>query len=277
MSEIAPFLPLIFTLALVGAVAGFSAGLFGIGGGAVMVPALFFAFDALGTPEHIVMHSAVATSSAVIIVNAMRSTHSHHKHGAVDWSLLWPRNPFLSYALWIGLGSFIAALWIAPRLSGQALSILFAIIAVFVALQFIFGRPDLKLRDNIPDGIARPVVGGSVGVISSLMGIGGGSLTVPLMSLCGVPIHRAVATASGFGFAIALPATIGFVISGWSVDGRQPFSLGYVNALGFAIIGFLTVPLGTKAAHSMDQKNLKRIFGVCLFLVAVNMVRKVMA
>ncbi len=277
MADVAQYVPLIVTLLGVGALAGLSAGLFGIGGGAVMVPALFFAFNALGVSQDVVMHSAIATSSAIIIVNAIRSTLSHHNHGAVDWDLLWPKNPFLSYAFWIGLGAFLAAIWLAPRLSGQVLTVLFAGVACLVALQFIFGRPDWKLRETVPGGMARPIVGGSVGVLSSLMGIGGGSLTVPLMSICGVPIHRAVATASGFGFAIALPATLGFIISGIGAQGRPAFSLGYVNAMGFVLIAsiaFLTIPLGAKLAHSMSQKKLKMIFGVCLLFVAINMARK---
>jgi len=277
VADFAQYVPLIVTLLGVGALAGLSAGLFGIGGGAVMVPALFFAFNALGVSQDVVMHSAIATSSAIIIVNAIRSTLSHHKHGAVDWDLLWPPNPFFSYAFWIGLGAFLAAIWLAPRLSGQVLTVLFAGVASLVALQFIFGRPDWKLRSTVPGGLARPLVGGSVGVLSSLMGIGGGSLTVPLMSICGVPIHRAVATASGFGFAIALPATLGFIISGMGAEGRPAFSLGYVNAMGFALIAaiaFLTIPLGAKLAHSMSQKKLKMIFGVCLLFVAINMARK---
>lgn len=277
MADVAQYVPLIVTLLGVGGLAGLSAGLFGIGGGAVMVPALFFAFNALGVSQDVVMHSAIATSSAIIIVNAIRSTLSHHKHGAVDWDLLWPKNPFLSYAFWIGLGAFLAAIWLAPRLSGQVLTVLFAGVASLVALQFIFGRPDWKLRETVPGGMARPIVGGTVGVLSSLMGIGGGSLTVPLMSICGVPIHRAVATASGFGFAIALPATLGFIISGIGAQGRPAFSLGYVNAMGFVLIAsiaFLTIPLGAKLAHSMSQKKLKMIFGVCLLFVAINMARK---
>ena len=277
MADVAQYVPLIVTLLGAGGLAGLSAGLFGIGGGAVMVPALFFAFNALGVSQDVVMHSAIATSSAIIIVNAIRSTLSHHKHGAVDWDLLWPKNPFFSYAFWIGLGAFLAAIWLAPRLSGQVLTVLFAGVASLVALQFIFGRPDWKLRETVPGGMARPIVGGTVGVLSSLMGIGGGSLTVPLMSICGVPIHRAVATASGFGFAIALPATLGFIISGIGAQGRPAFSLGYVNAMGFVLIAsiaFLTIPLGAKLAHSMSRKKLKMIFGVCLLFVAINMARK---
>ena len=277
MAELLSYWPLMITLACVGAAAGLSSGLFGIGGGSVMVPVLFYAFLSLGVENDVVMHCAVATSSAVIIYNAIRSVRSHHKHGAVDWDLLWPKNPFLSYALWIGLGAFLAALWLAPKMSGEALTLLFAVVAGLISLQFIFGRPDWQLRDSVPGGAARPVVGGGVGILSSLMGIGGGSLTVPLMSLCGVPIHRAIGTASGFGLAIALPATLGFIVSGWGAAGRPAFSVGYVNLLGVVVIAavaFLTIPLGAKLAHGMSQKKLKMVFGICLLLVAANMARK---
>ncbi|MGB0906722.1 MAG: sulfite exporter TauE/SafE family protein, partial [Maricaulaceae bacterium] len=183
---------LALSLAAVGALAGFAAGMFGIGGGAVMVPALFFTFTSLGYSPDVTMHMAVGTSAAVIVVNAVRSVRSHNKHGAVDWDLLWPRNPLASYALWIGLGSLLAALLIAPHVSGQDLTILFAIVSGIISLQFIFGRPEWKLRDTVPGGAARPVAGSLIGGLSSLMGIGGGSIMVPLMSICGVPIHRAV-------------------------------------------------------------------------------------
>lgn len=265
------------TLAAVGALAGFTAGLFGIGGGAVIVPALFFAFAQLGYSPDVTMHMAVGTSAAVIVVNAVRSVRAHHSHGAVDWDLLWPKNPLQSYALWIGVGAFAASVWLAPKMSGQHLTVLFAVMASAISTQFILGRPDFTLRDSVPGGVARPVVGGTIGGLSALMGIGGGSITVPLMAICGVPIHRAIATASGFGLAIALPATLGFVISGWPVTGKPAYSVGYVNLLGFlfiASIAFFTIPLGARLAHKLSQKRLKRIFGVCLLLVALNMARK---
>ena len=279
MSLTPELLYLAATLLAIGGLAGFAAGLFGIGGGAVIVPALFFAFTRLGYSEDVVMHCAVATSAAVIVVNAVRSVKSHNTHGAVDWDLLWPKNPLHSYALWIAIGSFMAAIWLAPKLSGKSLAIIFAVMASLISLQFIFGRPDWRLRSSVPGGAARPVVGGSVGALSSLMGIGGGSITVPLMAICGVPIHRAVATASGFGFAIALPATAGFIISGWDVPGRPYFSIGYVNVFGFvavAALAYFTIPLGAALAHKMSQRKLKLIFGFCLLFVALNMARRVL-
>lgn len=251
--------------------------MFGIGGGAVMVPALYFAFTALGVPESVVQHCAVATSSAVIVLNAIRSVKSHQGHGAVMWDVLWPKNPLRGYALWIGLGAFIGAAILAQYISGHILVLIFAVTAGVIALKFIFEPQNFALRDSLPGGAARPVAGGIIGGLSGLMGIGGGSITVPLMTLCGVPIHKAVGTASGFGLTIALPATIGFIISGWGVAGRPPGSLGYVNGFGFAIVAavsLLFVPLGARLAHRLDQRKLKLIFGICLLLVALNMARR---
>lgn len=271
--------PLIFLLLGVGAASGLTAGLFGVGGGSIMVPALFFAFTVTGVPGDIVMHMAVATSSAVIVINSIKSVRAHQAKNSVDWDILWPKPFWQSYAMWIAIGAFIAAAFIAPYLSTFVLTVLFFIVAMIVAAQFMFGRPDFTLRDNVPGGAARPIVGGGVGIVSALMGIGGGSLTVPLMTLCSVPIHRAVGTASGLGLAIAAPATLGFIISGWGAAGRWPFSLGYVNGLAFAAMvaaAFVTVPLGAKLAHKMSQPLLKKVFGVGLLIVALNMLRQAM-
>ena len=270
--------PLILALIAVGGLAGLTAGLFGIGGGAVMVPALLFVFSQLGVSDKIIMHCAIATSAAVIILNALRSTRAHHARDAVDMTLVWPRPKWWqSYGLWISVGSFAAALWIAPRLSSEALTLLFAGLALIVAFQFIFGKPSFVLRQTVPRGPAPVIAGGSVGILSSLMGIGGGSLSVPLLTLCGVPIHRAIGTAAAFGLFIAGPATVGYVFSGWGVNGRPFGSLGYVNGLGFILITIAAwpmVPIGAKLAHKMDAVLLRRIFGICLALVALNMARK---
>jgi len=279
MELVAQNWPLILALLTVGGFAGMTAGLFGIGGGAVMVPALLFAFTQLGVSPDVVMHCAVATSAAVIILNAARSTHSHHAKGAVDMSLVWPRpNWWQSIGLWIGIGAFIAALWIAPKLSSDVLTLLFAIITLLVSLQFILGKPSFILRKSVPGGPGPALIGGSIGGLSSLMGIGGGSLSVPLLTLCGIPIHRAIGTAAAFGLFIAVPATVGFIISGLGVSGRPLGSLGYVNGLGFALITIAAwpmVPVGAKLAHKMDAVMLRRVFGICLALVALNMARKV--
>lgn len=273
----ADLMPMLAALAVTGALAGFSAGMLGIGGGAIIVPALYYTFTALGYDPSTITHMAVATSAAVIIINALRAVHSHNALGNVDWQLLWPPNPLKSYALWIGVGAFAASLFLAPRFSGQQLTGLFAVLAAFISLQFIFGRPSWRLYDEVPGGTARPLVGSTVGALSALIGIGGGSLTVPLLSMCGLSIHRAIGTASGFGLAIALPATLGYIISGWSVPQRAPFSLGYVNLPAFVFVtiaAFLFIPMGAKLATRLPQAKLKRVFGILLLLVALNMARK---
>ncbi len=265
------------TLLVTGIVTGYAAGLFGIGGGSIMVPVLFFIFPFLGVPESILMHCAVATSSAVIVVGSVRSVRAHHQHGAVDWNLLWPKNPLESWGLWIGAGSLFAAWYLGKVLSGNQLSLIFGVVAFIIGLQFIFGRPNWKLRDNVPGGLALPIGGGSIGIVSSLMGIGGGALSTSLMMMCAMPIKRAIATASGIGVFISIPATIGWIISGWDVPGRPEFSLGYVNLLGFVFIALsliFVVPYGARATHKMDQHKLRRVFGIFLVLVALNMVRK---
>lgn len=269
---------LILSLLAVGGLAGLTAGLLGIGGGAVMVPALFYAFSEVGVHPDLVMHCAIATSVAVIILNAYRSTRLHHAKGAVDMSLVWPYpKVWQSYGLWIGVGAFFAAIWLAPKLSSAVLTYIFAAVAVLVSLQFIFGKPSFVFRQTVPQGPAPTMIGGGIGMLSSLMGIGGGNVAVPFLTLCGVPIHRAVGTSAAFGLFVAIPATLGFIFSGWSVPGRPFGSLGYVNGLGFALITIAAwpmVPLGAKLAHRMDAKLLRRVFGICLALVAVNMARE---
>lgn len=265
------------SLLLAGCVAGFSAGLFGIGGGAVMVPVLYFVFSSLGYPESVVMHCAVATSSAVIIISSIRSVSSHHGHGAVDWNILWPKNPLKSWGVWVAVGALLAAGLLARHISGAQLTLIFGFMMCFVALQFIFGRPDWRLKDDLPGGVGPPLVGGGIGAISALMGIGGGAISASLMVLCGKTIHRAIGTASGIGMFIAVPATVGYIYSGWGLEGRPIVSLGYVNLLGFILIAMTSlifIPLGARTAHRTDQRRLKMIFGIFLIIVSLNMIRK---
>lgn len=271
------FLVLGCALLAVGAVAGFSAGLFGIGGGAITVPALYYTFSALGYSQDVSMHVAVATSMAVIVVTSLRSAHGHHKRGAVDWSLVWPKNLLKSWGVWIGVGSLLAALIIANRLSGATMLVVFAVFIAGISLQFIFGRPDWKLAETVPGGFAPPVAGTLLGGICALLGIGFGSIGVTLMVLCNKRIHHAIGTAAAVGFFISLPATIGYVISGQGILGLPNLSLGYVNVLGFVLIAVTSVlfaPLGVKAAHNLSQQKLRIVFGVCLLLIALNILRK---
>ncbi len=268
---------LAFALLCVGAVAGFSAGLFGIGGGAIIVPALYYTFSALGYSQDVSMHAAVATSMAVIVVTSLRSAYGHHRRGAVDWSLVWPKNLLQSWGIWIGVGSLLTALVLSNMLSGDDLLVIFAVFIAGIALQFMFGRPSWKLADGVPGGLAPPVVGTVLGGLCALLGIGFGSIGVTLMVLCNKRIHHAIGTAAALGFFISLPATIGYIISGQGVIGRPDFSLGYVSVIGFVLIvitSVLCAPLGVKAAHNLSQKKMRMVFGICLLLIALNILRK---
>ena len=255
-------------LALVGAFAGVLAGLLGVGGGIVLVPAFFYAFRVLGFDAPDIMQVCVATSLATIVVTSIRSVQSHHRKGAVDWGILRSWAPFIAVGAVLGMLA-------ASILNGEALQAIFAVLAMIVALYMGFGRAGWRLAEAMPGTVGRAVYGPSIGFLSVLMGIGGGSFGVPFMSLHGIAIHRAVATAAGFGLAIAVPSVVGFLLA--PVEGAPPFTLGSVNGPAFLIIvamTLLTTPIGANLAHRLDPGPLKRIFAVFLFLVAVNMGRE---
>ena len=193
--------PLLVALALAGAAAGLAAGLFGIGGGAIIVPVLYFLFDAMGYGET-AMHVAVSTSLATIILTSARSVSAHNSHGAVDWSII------RGWAPWIMLGA-LAGMSLTGFLSKRALLGIFGSLAFVLSAQLFFGRPTWRLADDMPKGPLRSVLGMAVGALSALMGIGGGTFGVSLMTLYGRPIHQAVATAAGWGVAIGLPSALG--------------------------------------------------------------------
>ncbi|MDG1168153.1 MAG: sulfite exporter TauE/SafE family protein [Sulfitobacter sp.] len=256
-------------LMAIGAVAGVLAGLLGVGGGIVLVPAFFYAFQTLGYEGPQLMQMCLATSLATIIVTSVRSVLSHNKKGAVDWDIL------RSWAPGIVIGAVVGMLVVA-QLRSNTLQAIFGILALIVGLYMGFGRAEWRLGQAMPRGIMRAILSPLVGFMSVLMGIGGGSFGVPLMSLYNTPIHRAVATAAGFGVLIAVPAVIGFVFVDMQT-GKPPLTIGTVNLVAFGIIiamTLITAPWGVKLAHAMDPKPLKRVFAVFLVVVAVNMLRK---
>lgn len=258
---------LLLALGGAGLFAGLVAGLFGIGGGAVIVPVLFFLLSGLGF-EETAQHVAVATSLATIIATSWRSVMAHNRHGAVDWAVL------KGWSSWIVLGA-LAGMVLAGFMSGRALTALFGCVALVIALQFFFGRPDWRLADNMATGPARAGLGGAMGLLSALMGIGGGTFGVSLMTMSGRPIHQAIGTAAGFGVAIGVPGAIAAIFTGWGKAGLPPGSLGYVNVPAFVLIAVLTVamaPLGAALAHRLDGAVLKKAFGVLLAIVATRMI-----
>ncbi len=257
------------TVALIGAgvFAGLIAGLFGVGGGVVIVPALYTVFGMLGVDDAVRMKMAVATSLATIIVTSSRSVWSHYKRGAVDVRVL------KSWGLWMMAGAFIGA-FTASATPGPVLAAVFGVFLLLISLQMGFGQPEWRLRDTLPGGAVGGGIAALIGLLSSMVGIGGGVFGIIIMTLCGKPIHRAVGTAAGFGATIGLPAALGFMIAGWGVPGRPALSLGYVNLIGFVFIASLTVlmaPVGVRLAHALPVKQLRILMAVLLFVTGLLM------
>jgi len=260
---------LAITLAVIGAVAGILAGLLGVGGGIVLVAAFYYSFLALGFEGPQLMQICLATSLATIVVTSLRSVHGHSKKGAVEWQVL------KTWAPGIAVGAVLGVL-VAATLRNAALQGIFGVLAIVVAFYMAFGRPHWRLGQAMPTGAARAALSPGVGFLSVLMGIGGGSFGVPLMTLYNMPIHRAVATAAGFGLLIAVPSVAGFLFVTVDPATRPPFTFGAVNLPAFGIViamTLLTTPYGVKLAHSMNPAPLKRVFALFLFLVALNMLR----
>lgn len=255
-------------LIVIGGFAGVLAGLLGVGGGIVLVPSFFYAFQTLGYDVPKLMQICLATSLATIVVTSVRSVLSHNKKGAVDWDIL------RKWGVGIAIGAVIGML-VASSMRSETLQLIFGILALVIGAYLGFGRAAWRLGEKMPSGIGRLIMSPLVGFLSVLMGIGGGSFGVPLMTLFGTPIHRAVATAAGFGVIIAVPSVVGFLLL--DMPDAPPFTLGAVNLPAFFVVicmTMLTAPLGVKLAHSMDPKPLKRVFAVFLVLVALNMLRK---
>ena len=254
----------------IGAVAGVLAGLLGVGGGIVLVPAFFYAFGALGFEGPQLMQLCLGTSLATIIVTSLRSLRAHHRKGAVEWPIL------KGWAPGIALGALLGVA-VAAGLRSTALQVIFAGLASVVGVYMALGRDHWRLGAAMPVGPLRWILSPVLGFLSVLMGIGGGSFGVPVMTLFGVPIHRAVATAAGFGVIIAVPSVAGFLLM--EVTPAPPLTLGAVNLVAFGLViamTLVTAPWGAALAHRMDPKPLKRVFGVFLLLVALNMLRKVL-
>lgn len=270
MTDLMQYVPFLFLLLAIGAFAGVLAGLLGVGGGMVLVPAFYYSFAALGYESEVLMRICLATSLATIIVTSIRSVMSHHKKGAVEWGIL------RLYAPFIAIGAVLGMLTVAS-LRSDVLVISFAVLAFFVAIYMTAGKLTWRLGDDLPRGPKGMGVSTGIGFLSVLMGIGGGSFAVPFMTLYALPIHRAVATAAGFGLMIAVPSVLGFLFLDLPDGSTPPYTLGAVNIPSFLVVismTTLTAPLGAKLAHAMDPKPLKRVFGIFLMLVAANMARK---
>jgi uncharacterized membrane protein YfcA len=270
--DFSELLPLLAILAVSGVAAGFVAGLLGVGGGIVTVPVLEYSLRFAGVPEEWRMHIAVATSLAAIIPTSISSARTHHGRGAVDWELA--RSWGVPIVLGAGLGSFLAS-----RAPLAVLAGLFGTIALLVALKMLLPLDHLRAAQAVPRGVGGGILAAFIGGVSAMMGIGGGTLTVPTLNLCGYPIHRAVGTAAFFGIFISVPGTIGYLLA------RPPVELpwatvGFVSLVGLAIIApgsMLTATLGARVAHSLSRRRLSQAFGLFLLFVGTRMVYRALA
>jgi uncharacterized membrane protein YfcA len=265
--------PPVAIMLVAGLFAGFVAGMFGIGGGFVVVPLLAIVLNVFphsGGNEHI-MHVAIGTSLATIFFTSMRSVQAHAKRGAVDWKILKDWLPWLAIGVVVGVA-------LTRVMDGEQLKIAFGVCLIPLGLHFIFPVLAKKKADveRMPTGPARAALGSSLGAFSSLLGIGGGTPAVLIMTMNGVSIHRAVATAAGFGTIIAVPGAIGSMIAGIDQTSLPVGSIGFVNLIALAAISatsFLTAPLGAAAAHNLDPVKLKRIFGGYLLFTSAFMLK----
>ena len=263
---LADLINLIFVLALAAAVAGFMAGLLGVGGGIIMVPALYYAFTVLDFDIVTRMHLSVGTSLAIIIPTSIISTKTHMEYDAVDFKMI------KSFGIFILLG-VITGTFLAVSLKTPTLILFFSIFALMVGLFFIFLREQLVENPKEISNFIKNISGVIIGFISVPLGIGGGSLMVPFMRTFGYDIRKSIGTAAAVGFLIAISGTTTMIIGGNLIDNiNTPFSVGYINLLGFA--GFVPVTmimarLGAKTVYKINKKVLGKIFGIFLIIVSI--------
>jgi uncharacterized membrane protein YfcA len=256
---------LVVALLAAGFVTGLLAGLLGIGGGGILVPLLYELFGALGVDDGVRMHLAVGTSLAVIVPTSLRSFAAHRARDAVDLDLV--KSMALPVVAGVALGAVVAR-----HADATALKLIWIVAASLIALKLFFGRDGWRLGDAVPGNPFRAIYGAFVGLLSTLMSIGGGAFITGLMTFYGQPMQRAVATSSGFGPIISIPGTLGFIWAGWGVAGRPPGSLGYVSLLGALLIiptSVLAAPLGVRIAHGISRRRLELAFAAFLTLVAL--------
>jgi uncharacterized protein len=269
--DVTELVELMGLLVLVGALSGFLAGIFGIGGGAILVPVLYECFRLAGVPLEVRMPLCVGTSLAIIIPTSIRSFRAHYARGAVDMSVI--RAWWLTILIGVIAGSAIAR--VAPE---RLFKYVFVAVAWSAAFRLIFGRASWKLGDELPKGPLMKAYGIVVGLLSTLMGIGGGLFSNLLMTFYGRPIHQAVATSSALAVLISIPGALGYVYAGWPAAAHYPdvaalqlpFALGYVSLIGAVLVvplSLVTAPWGVRDAHALSKRQLEMAFGCYLFIV----------
>jgi uncharacterized membrane protein YfcA len=256
---------------LIGAIAGFTAGLFGVGGGLIIVPILYIVFTQMNYDPNVIMHIAVGTSLATIIVTSISSVTAHHKKGAVLWRV------FRNLAPGLVLGSFLGA-GVADLMSGQHLQLLIGVFAVWMAYKMFRGaHAVIDPNRHLPSAILQFAAGGGIGIASAIFGIGGGSLTVPFLNRHGVVMQKAVATSAACGLPIAVAGAIGFMWFGAREHIDVPNTIGYVHIyafLGISTMSFITAKFGAKVAHRLSAAMLKKCFAGLLIAVGCYFIYK---
>lgn len=249
---------------IIGALAGFAAGLFGVGGGTIIVPLLYIVFTQMGYPADVVMHLALGTSLATIIVTSTSSMMAHHKNGAVMWPV------FKNLAPGMALGCFLGA-GIAGWLSGGHLQLIVGLFLLWVAYKMFFGGSrQVNTNNSLPPTPQQLAAGAGIGVASAIFGIGGGSLTVPYLNRYGVVIQKAVGTSAACGLPIAIAGALGFMVFGLQAQVAVANTIGFVHIyafLGISIMSFFTAKVGAKVAHILSPPRLKKCFALLLTVV----------
>lgn len=256
---------LVVGLLAAGLIAGFLAGLLGIGGGGVLVPVLYEVFRALDVDPAIRMHLVLGTCLAIIVPTSLKSFAGHRARGSVDMALL------RRVAVFVVTGVVLGAI-VAKSASGEVLKWVWVVSATVIALKMALGREDWRISDHLPASPWPQVGGLLVGFISTLMSIGGATFVVPLLTLFGKPILQAVSTAAGVGPLIAIPGVVGYAWAGWDAGGLPPFSIGYVNLLAAVIVAPLSVwaaPFGVRLAHRIPRRTLELCFAAFLATISI--------
>jgi len=264
-------IPTLLALIATGVFAGLLAGLLGVGGGIVIVPVLFFLFQGFGVSAESAMLVATATSLATIVPTSISSIRSHNKKGNVDFDLL------KRWAVFILIGVLVGS-WLVTRVDGTWLTLLFGVIATLSALNMLFRTGKSALFSELPGKAGQTLMGTSIGFFSSMVGIGGGTISVPLLTLYNYPAHKAVGTAAAIGLIISLPGALTMLVLGSTPADAPAGTLGLVNFIGFICIVPLTVvfaPVGASIASRLDAGKLKKIFAVVLLITGLRMLAQV--
>ena len=260
---------MILAFLALGAAVGFAAGLLGVGGGLLLVPFITFFLTLKEVPPELVVHMSIATSLATIMFTSISSLLAHHRRGAVSWHIVKVLAPGILIGSWIGP-------WIGKHLNSGALAVFFAVFVTISATQMLLDKRPVAARE-LPGSLGMFAAGGVIGVLSGLVGAGGGFVSVPFMTWCNVKIHDAVATSAALGFPIAFGGTLANIYYGMNMPNLPPGSLGFVYLPALLVVSFasvLTAPLGASTAHRLPVRALKRVFALTLFVLAGYMLYK---